>query len=124
MLILAFEANSALSCENETKIVKITHSDVWFVLVLVLWSIPFSLSQESLGAHDLLIALNVAERINIVRETSTRTFLLYSYSLLRYRLLLISFGNLNSREELNSEDEALPAYWLYRWMWKSLFPPK
>ena len=25
-LILAFEANSALSCENETKIVKITHS--------------------------------------------------------------------------------------------------
>ena len=26
MLILAFEANSALSCENETKIVKITHS--------------------------------------------------------------------------------------------------
>ena len=61
------------------------------------------MSQESLGAHDLLIALNVAERINIVRETSTRTFLLYSYSLLRYRLLLISFGNLNSRE-LNSED--------------------
>ena len=74
----------------------------------------FLVSQESLGAHDLLIALNVAERINIVRETSTRTFLLYSYSLLRYRLLLISFGNLNSREELNSEDEALPAYWLYR----------
>ena len=27
-LILAFEANSALSCENETKIVKITHSAV------------------------------------------------------------------------------------------------
>ena len=26
MLILAFEANSALSSENETKIVKITHS--------------------------------------------------------------------------------------------------
>ena len=26
MLILAFEANSALSHENETKIVKITHS--------------------------------------------------------------------------------------------------
>ena len=26
MLILAFEANSSLSCENETKIVKITHS--------------------------------------------------------------------------------------------------
>ena len=26
MLILAFEANSALSCENEIKIVKITHS--------------------------------------------------------------------------------------------------
>ena len=26
-LILAFEANSALSHENETKIVKITHSD-------------------------------------------------------------------------------------------------
>ena len=25
-MILAFEANSALSCENETKIVKITHS--------------------------------------------------------------------------------------------------
>ena len=28
MLILAFEANSALSRENETKIVKITHSKV------------------------------------------------------------------------------------------------
>ena len=27
LLILAFEANSALSHENETKIVKITHSD-------------------------------------------------------------------------------------------------
>ena len=26
-LVLAFEANSALSCENETKIVKITYSD-------------------------------------------------------------------------------------------------
>ena len=28
-LILAFEANSALSRENETKIVKITHSAQW-----------------------------------------------------------------------------------------------
>ena len=32
-LILAFEANSALSRENETKIVKITHSETVVVIV-------------------------------------------------------------------------------------------
>ena len=40
------------------------------------------------GAHDLLIALNVVERINIVRERH--------FSLGRWALALISFGILNS----------------------------
>ena len=31
-LILAFDANSALSCENETKIVKITHSELGIIM--------------------------------------------------------------------------------------------
>ena len=35
MLILAFEANSTLSHENETKIVKITHSDMDVLLLKI-----------------------------------------------------------------------------------------
>ena len=39
MLILAFEANSALSRENETKIVKITHSAIYTLCVYRMYTL-------------------------------------------------------------------------------------
>ena len=53
MLILALEANSALSWENETKIEKITHS----VLLLAPWSLDITFEELTWNRSFIIITI-------------------------------------------------------------------
>ena len=82
-LILAFEANSALFCENETKIVKITHSAAQYHSAVQLCTIVHRISVYLSLYLSYLFALTQIVVV-VVQKVKALDFQKYFIMLFRY----------------------------------------